>query len=140
MRELNNFEKKAIHDYEKEEFGIKHRRKIYKTYPRRSGVWQRPETDRLEQFRMDNPMKSESNIELTKEGFVFIEKVTNQPFLCCLFKGEPWVFRWHPDNKWVTIKKVEQSEINYFFTMAISKEKAQIYHDLHDRTLTGKEV
>ncbi len=48
--------------------------------------------------------------ELNGKGFVFLDK-SNRPYRCCMYQGTPWLFYWHPDNRWVTLRQVTQTEI-----------------------------
>jgi len=48
--------------------------------------------------------------ELNEKGFVFLDKL-NRPYRCCMYHGTPWLFYWHPDNKWVTLRQINQADI-----------------------------
>lgn len=72
-------------------------------------------------------------IRLDEKGFVFID-VVSRPFYVRIYgeKGKPWLFYWHPDKRWVTLREVNQRDIVNFWPRRISAKEAQIYHDLSD--------
>lgn len=39
-----------------------------------------------------------------KNAKVFID-ADNRPYLTGEWNGDPWLFYWHPDNKWVSLRK-----------------------------------
>ncbi len=47
---------------------------------------------------------------LDEKGFIFLDQL-NRPYRCCMYQGEPWLFYWHPDKKWVTCRTVTQTDI-----------------------------
>lgn len=47
---------------------------------------------------------------LDEKGFVFLD-AANRPYLCRMFGGEPWLFYWHPNKIFVSLRKINQSEI-----------------------------
>lgn len=63
-----------------------------------------------------------------EKGFVFIDSV-DRPYHVRMWNGSPWMFYWHPDNHWVSLRKVTQADVWRFHEKAISEERAQIYHD-----------
>lgn len=65
--------------------------------------------------------------ELTEKGFVFIDDYS-KPFFIRMWSGVPWLFYWHPDKKWVSLRKVSQTEIWQFHEKVLSEEMAEIYH------------
>ena len=69
-------------------------------------------------------------MELDEKGFVFI--VNNRPYWCRMYGGNPWFMYWHDGQKsWVTLRRVNQTEIWMANENAISEDLAQIYHDMH---------
>jgi len=63
--------------------------------------------------------------KLTRVGFVFLD-LRNQPYRCCMWEGSPWLFFWHPDNRWVSLRKVTQMEV-WSFPHNISKRDQKAY-------------
>lgn len=47
---------------------------------------------------------------LDEKGFVFLD-AANRPYRCAMWSGSPWLFRWHPDNKWVSVRQVTQTDV-----------------------------
>ncbi len=75
-------------------------------------------------------MKEKIDI-LDEKGFVFIGN-DEKPYRCRIYCDEAWIMYWHEGNKaWVTLKKVNQSEIWGATEKKIPDEQAQIYHNLH---------
>ena len=70
---------------------------------------------------------------LDEKGFVFLDS-GNRPYMCALWNGEPWLFYWHKENKWVSLRKVSQTEIWGFFHN-LSEAEQQIYHDTHVKNM-----
>lgn len=48
--------------------------------------------------------------KLDEKGFVFLDD-DSRPYRCCMYCGTPWLFYWHPDKVWVTLKPVTQTDI-----------------------------
>lgn len=71
------------------------------------------------------------NAELDEKGFVFLDKV-NRPYLCRLWNNKPWIFYWHPDNHWVSLREVTQSEI-FSFPRNLTDEQQAGYHKAHKK-------
>lgn len=62
---------------------------------------------------------------LDEKGFVFLDD-NGKPFWCRLWEGEAWMFYWHPDKRWVSIKRC----IKLMFGWLIKKlylKKMQIF-------------
>jgi len=68
--------------------------------------------------------------KLDEKGFVFIDG-NGLPFHVRMWGGTPWLFYWHPDNKWVSLCEINQNEIWIFNENAISKKQAEVYHKLN---------
>jgi hypothetical protein len=68
---------------------------------------------------------------LDEKGFVFLDG-GGRPYLCRIWNDEPWLFYWHPENHWVSLRKVTQTDIWNFPHNLTEKEQA-IYHKLHDK-------
>ena len=47
---------------------------------------------------------------LDERGFVFLDTY-NRPYRCAKWGNQAWLFYWHPDNKWVSLRPVTQMEI-----------------------------
>jgi hypothetical protein len=58
--------------------------------------------------------------------FVFIDDA-KRPYRVMMYCGTPWLFYWHPDNKWVTLREVTQSEIWDFGQNKLDPEQASLY-------------
>lgn len=58
---------------------------------------------------------------LDEKGFIFLDNL-NRPYKCCLIENQPWLLYWHPDNKWVTLRPVTQTEI-WRFPKNLTKEQ-----------------
>jgi len=57
--------------------------------------------------------------------FVIIDQ--NKPFLINAMRDETWMFYWHPDKKWVTLKRLRFDEIALLSKRAIPREQAEVY-------------
>jgi hypothetical protein len=55
-------------------------------------------------WRKEKPMRENEEID-----FVFIDDA-KRPYRVMMYCGTPWLFYWHPANKWVTLREVTQSE------------------------------
>lgn len=66
---------------------------------------------------------------LDEKGFVFIG-ADGKPYWCKMSEGDPWFYWWHPDNLWVTYKRVNQLEVWLAHEQAIPAEQASLYHKL----------
>lgn len=70
--------------------------------------------------------------QLTEKGFVFIGD-DSKPYWCRMQGGVPWVFYWHADNRWVSLKQVNQTYVWLAANTALTEEKAEMYHKLNER-------
>lgn len=64
-----------------------------------------------------------------EEGFVFLDRAS-RPYLCRIWCGEPWLFYWHSDNHWVSLKQVDQADV-WLYPDNLTKEQQELYHNLH---------
>lgn len=64
---------------------------------------------------------------LDEKGFVFIDR-NSKPFHVRMWDGVPWLFYWHPDKRWVSLRQINQSDVWEFFTQAIPDDQAEVYH------------
>jgi len=65
--------------------------------------------------------------QLDEKGFVFSDLLGNA-YHCKVWAGEAWFFSWHPDNKWVSVKKPSQMEVWVAESNSIPTVEAEIYH------------
>ncbi len=63
------------------------------------------------------------------DDFVFIDD-KSQPYYVRMWGNDPWLFYWHPDKKWVSLRKLGQVEIWQMAARALPTEQAKLYHDL----------
>lgn len=75
--------------------------------------------------------------KLDEKGFVFIGN-DQKPYWCRTYDKEAWLLWWHPDKKWVTKRKVSQSEVWLFNEGALPNEEAQLYHNLAFPTVKAR--
>lgn len=66
--------------------------------------------------------------------FVFLDDA-NRPYRVKLYGGEPWLFYWHPDGKWVTLRQVTQSEIWQWHARRLPDEQAELYNDKSNKRI-----
>lgn len=67
--------------------------------------------------------------ELDEKGFVFLDDAS-RPYWCRVWCDNPWLFYWHPDYKFVSLRQVTQADI-FGFPHNLSEEEQQIYIDKH---------
>ena len=65
--------------------------------------------------------------QLGEKGFVFLDS-QSVPFLCRMWGGNAWLFYWHPDNHWVSLRKVTQLEV-WNMPLPLSSDEAGLYHE-----------
>ena len=70
---------------------------------------------------------------LDEKGFIFLDD-KQRPFWCRIWHDSPWLFYWHPDNKWVSLREVTQSDVPTF-PHNLSEEHQEIYRDKHTKNL-----
>jgi hypothetical protein len=58
--------------------------------------------------------------------FVFLDS-DKVPFRIKTWGGEEWLFRWGPDQNWVSMRKVSDAEIRFYRRSKISKERSKLY-------------
>lgn len=68
--------------------------------------------------------------KLDEKGFIFLN-TNDRPFKCCMYFNNPWLFYWHPDNKWVTLRQVTQDEI-FKLPRNLSKEHQEVYNKISE--------
>ena len=67
---------------------------------------------------------------LDDKGFVFLDD-RGCPYRCCMWGDQPWLFYWHPEKHWVSLRPVTQGEI-WQMPRNLSQEEQDVYNDLHD--------
>ena len=67
---------------------------------------------------------------LDEIGFVFLGG-DGKPYWMRLQGGDPWIYYWHADKRWVSMKRSNQSEIWMANERKMSDSDAKIYHDLN---------
>jgi hypothetical protein len=81
------------------------------------------------------PIPSARDYEMGgNDDFVFIDD-KNDPYYVRMW-GTParaWLFYWHPDKKWVSLRKLGQMEIWQMAAKALRPEQAKLYHDLAEK-------
>jgi len=68
---------------------------------------------------------------LDERGFVFLDG-NGRPFKCAMWGGKPWLFYWHQDNHWVSLRETSQEEI-FRMPMNLSQEQQDLYNKTHDK-------
>jgi hypothetical protein len=72
---------------------------------------------------------------IDEKGFVFLDS-NNNPYLIRIWENSgPWLFYWHPDKHWVSLRPVNQTDIWRFYPNRLSEERANLYHSWHDEYL-----
>jgi len=67
---------------------------------------------------------------LDEEGFVFLDQ-NSKPYLIRMWGENPWLFYWHVDSSWVSLRQTNQMEIFLASESKVSEEVAKVYHDMH---------
>ncbi|EYB68846.1 hypothetical protein DEIPH_ctg017orf0224 [Deinococcus phoenicis] len=65
--------------------------------------------------------------QLDERGFVFLD-LAHRPYLIRRWGGNPWLFYWHPDNHWVSLRRVNQAFIWQANARALPDDQAELYH------------
>jgi len=92
--------------------------------------------------RVERPMmagKDDMTTETTKAqpslvrsdallDFVFLDGAS-RPFRVTMYGGEPWLFYWHADGHWVTLRKVTQHQIWQLQARRLPDEQATLYNE-----------
>ena len=64
--------------------------------------------------------------QLDETGFVFVDDKC-KPYYVRMHCGSAWLFWWHPDKLWVSLRTVDQGEVWEFEKRRLSPEKAALY-------------
>ena len=75
-------------------------------------------------------MSDQGLLRLDEKGFVFIDG-TGRPYHIRTWGGEPWLFYWHADDKWTSLRIVSQAEVWAANEQALPNWQAELYHDKH---------
>ena len=70
-------------------------------------------------------------MKLDEKGVVFLDGA-GRPYLCRMWEGEPWLFYWHPEGHWTTLRKVSQAEV-FSLPNNLSPADQEVYHDQHKK-------
>jgi hypothetical protein len=62
---------------------------------------------------------------MTCGHFIFLDN-HSRPFLCKEYGGELWLFYWHADKKWVSLRKTSPEEAERF-PHNLTKKEQQMY-------------
>jgi hypothetical protein len=65
--------------------------------------------------------------KLDEKGFIFLDD-SSRPFKCCMWGGKPWLFYWHPDNIWVSLRQLSQTEI-WSLPHNLTQEQQDLYNN-----------
>lgn len=63
---------------------------------------------------------------LDEKGFVFLDD-NSRPFLVRMLGKRAWLYYWHPNNEWVTLRPVTQVEVFEYSKKKLSEEQARFY-------------
>lgn len=58
--------------------------------------------------------------------FIFLD--FNKPLRCKTWSGGYWLFYWHPDKKWVSLREVTKDEVDAF-PRNLSEKEQQLYKE-----------
>jgi hypothetical protein len=64
--------------------------------------------------------------ELDEKGWVFIGG-DGLPYRCCIWDSDAWLFRWHPDRRWVSLKKLTQMDV-WLLPHNLTEEQQELYY------------
>lgn len=65
--------------------------------------------------------------QLNEKGFVFLDS-KNDPYFCRMWGGSAWLFYWHSNNCWVSLREVSQMEV-WNMPSPLDSDEANMYHD-----------
>lgn len=68
--------------------------------------------------------------KLDERGWIFLDEA-NRPYLVRMWGDNAWLFWWHPEQHWVSLRQVTQSDV-WSFPKNLSEEEQQAYRDAHD--------
>ena len=78
-------------------------------------------------------MKDQKNMgeTLDEKGFVFIGS-DDLPYLCRMWGDNPWLFYWHIENRWVSLRQINQAQI-WQIDKNLTQYEQDIYNNLHEQ-------
>lgn len=64
-----------------------------------------------------------------KNGFVFLDHLSRPYYVAPWGRDDDWwLFYWHPDKKWVSLRKIEFAfELEQFRDRRLARERAELY-------------
>ncbi len=67
-----------------------------------------------------------------RTGFVFIDN-KQQPYLVSRWTDDwPWLFHWHPEGHWTSLRKLTHTEVRTFRHLAIKPNLQEHYSKKHE--------
>lgn len=76
--------------------------------------------------------------ELDEIGFVFLDG-NQRPFKVCMWGDAPWLFYWHAEGHWTSLRQVTQMDI-WTFPRNLTGEQQELYNDKHDAWLQQQDA
>ena len=70
-------------------------------------------------------------IALDEKGIVFLDG-TGRPYCIAMWNDSPWLFYWHPDNHWVSLRPATQSEI-WSIPHNLNADEQALYWQMHEK-------
>lgn len=67
---------------------------------------------------------------LGEQGFAFLDR-QNRPYLCRMWGSQAWLFYWHPEDHWVSLRPVTQAEV-WSFPHNLTAAQVQLYQAKHE--------
>jgi hypothetical protein len=64
--------------------------------------------------------------------YVFLDEI-GRPFRITNWGEDVWIFYWHPDQKWVSLRKATQQDIWDTQRRSLPPEEAKLYNDKSER-------
>lgn len=87
-----------------------------------------------EKIHLDAP----ETFKLDEKGFVFLDG-HNRPYLARMYHSVPWLFYWHVENHWVTLRRLTQADLWTLPHNLIQKQQ-DIYHRLNLNWMQGSHM
>ncbi|KKL22216.1 hypothetical protein LCGC14_2437680 [marine sediment metagenome] len=63
---------------------------------------------------------------LDEKGFVFLDEAS-RPYHVRMWEGQPWLFYWHPNKEWVSLRTLSQMDVWIFAATRLPDEQAALY-------------
>lgn len=74
----------------------------------------------------------------TERNYVILGR--DGPYWVRKWEGEYWMFWWHVDGFWVSLRAMILLEVEIRYHQAIPEEKAQLYHRKHHEYWAARET